>query len=152
MYWFPLSTTSVKGRHSIPRCFLNDLSNDSLAFFLLLHRTSTLMLRKFAAALLLLLAASPFTAPFSTCDAATLFAGRTSLRLNHYHLAFTSSNEQSTTLAVSSTRRTRERRKLFVSAIIVPVHERSALTGDVDAVALAIAPARARSSPTPLRI
>ncbi len=33
------------------------------------------MLRKILAALLLVLAASPFTAPFSTCDVATLMGG-----------------------------------------------------------------------------
>ena len=143
----------MKDSSGVPGRFLNDFLNDGLAFLLLFLRTSISMLRKFAAALLLLLAASPFTAPFSTCDAATLFGGTTPLRHNDYRLSFTSADDQSTTLAVSATCRTRERWKLFVSAVVEPVvHQPPALTPHVAATAPAGAPALNRRSHTALRI
>lgn len=75
----------VRGRaqqQCVPRCrslcaFPKDPQRRALAFVLLLRAASTLMLRRAAAALLLFLSASPFTAPFATCDVSTLFGQHT---------------------------------------------------------------------------
>jgi len=111
------------------------------------------MLRKFASALLLLLAASPFTAPFSTCDAATLLGGTAPSPQNRCHLSLTSADEQSTTLVLSNTRRTRERRKLVVCAVVAAVvQQRPAVAASAAAATPASRAALARTSATTLRI
>jgi hypothetical protein len=70
------------------------------------------MLRKAAATLLLLLIASPFTAPFETCDVFTLFGNHTLAAQYQYQDAFVSTGDQSAiAVAATSSRRARCRSK-----------------------------------------
>jgi hypothetical protein len=70
------------------------------------------MLRKSAAALLLLLIASPFTAPFETCDVSTLFGNHMPAAQYQYQDAFMSMSDQSAVAVAGSSRRARHRSRL----------------------------------------
>jgi hypothetical protein len=80
------------------------------------------MLRKTFAALLLLLAASPFTAPFATCDVTTLFGQETLLK----GLQVSSTPAGADASAVCSIpRRTRARAKAASHAVLTSPVERA---------------------------
>jgi len=68
-------------------------------------------MRKAAATLLLILIASPFTAPFETCDVLTLF-GHTTTTQYQYQTPLASVEDQSQAITVASaSRRVRSRQK-----------------------------------------
>jgi hypothetical protein len=67
------------------------------------------MLRKAAATLLLLLIASPFTAPFETCDVFTLFGSHMPAAQDQYQASFLSTGDQSAMTVAAASRRSRTR-------------------------------------------
>jgi hypothetical protein len=75
------------------------------------------MLRKIVAALLLVLAASPFTAPFSTCDVATLMGGDTAAARYQSSLAPVVDHSQSAALCTAP-RRSRMRLKTTTDGLV----------------------------------
>ena len=113
------------------------------------------MLRKAAATLLLLLIASPFTAPFETCDVFTLFGSHTLTAQCQYQDSFLSTGDQSATLALAAaSRRTRARSKCASPAAAEPeLDERTVAAVRVPEVVASSAPlVFAPISRTPLRI
>jgi len=78
------------------------------------------MVRKAAATLLLLLIASPFTAPFETCDVFTLFGSHTPAAQYQYQDAFVSTGDQSAIAVAGSSRRARSRSRCASPAIAEP--------------------------------
>ena len=114
-----------------------------------------MLLRKAAAALLLILIASPFTAPFETCDVLTLFGSHAPTAQCQYQVPFASTEDQSQAVAVASaSRRVRHRSRFATPTATDPLLERSApVVGIVrDPAALPPAFALAGTSHTPLRI
>jgi len=113
------------------------------------------MFRKAAATLLLILAASPFTAPFATCDVLTLF-GKHTTTAQYQHQAPRASTEdhwQALTMA-SAWRRGRARHRSTAPASTTPAVERLATLRRTSRVivALATAPTHTLTTRTPLRI
>jgi hypothetical protein len=82
------------------------------------------MLRKAAATLLLLLIASPFTAPFETCDVFTLFGSHMPAAQDQYQASFLSTGDQSAMTVVAASRRSRARSRSASPAAAEPELER----------------------------
>ena len=112
------------------------------------------MVRKAAATLLLLLIASPFTAPFETCDVFTLFGSHTPAAQYQYQDSFLSTGDQAAIAVAGSSRRARARGK-FASPDTAE-HGLDERTPDVmyarDMTTVPVPPAVAPTSRTPLRI
>lgn len=112
------------------------------------------MVRKAAATLLLILIASPFTAPFETCDVLTLF-GHTATAQYQYQTPFGSVEDQSQAITVTSaSRRVRARQKGPGPAPAIPAIEFSATPRVIPVFRTAAFAAHspALTSRTPLRI
>ena len=111
------------------------------------------MLRKSAATLLLLLIASPFTAPFETCDVSTLFGCHTPAAQDQYQDSWVSTCDQSAIALAGSARRTRIRGKVAspLPAGVEP-DSRPPVAIYFRDVTCAPAPPAATISHTPLRI
>ena len=127
-----------------------------LAFVLLLRRASTLMLRRAAAALLLILSASPFTAPFATCDVLTLFGNHTTAAPCQVHSPHATADDHSQALALLwASRRERMRHdKSTTPASAFPAVEVPAPARVTSGFGIAFAATTtpALTSRTPLRI
>jgi hypothetical protein len=112
------------------------------------------MLRKTVAALLLVLVASPFTAPFVTCDITSLFGSPTTVAPVQVQLARTV-EEDAQAVAPGSTamRRVRLGLKLLSEAVVEPGHRLPHGSSYTPLIPLALADLQ-RSSPSqrPLRI
>jgi hypothetical protein len=112
------------------------------------------MVRKAAATLLLLLIASPFTAPFETCDVFTLFGGHTPSAQYQYQDSFLSTGDQAAIAVAGSSRRARGRSKFASPA--TAEHGLDERTPDAvyvrDMTTTPAPPAVVPTSHTPLRI
>ena len=111
------------------------------------------MLRKAAATFLLLLIASPFTAPFETCDVFTLFGSHTPAAQSQYQDSLLSTGDQSATIAVAAVSRRMRARSRVASSAAPTLDERTAGPACVrEATASSASFALAPTSHTPLRI
>jgi hypothetical protein len=112
------------------------------------------MVRKAAATLLLLLIASPFTAPFETCDVSTLFGNHTPAAQYQYQDSFMSTADQSAIAVAGSSRRARIRSRSASPPTVEP--ELEGRTPDVvrppEVTAAPAAPVIPTISHAPLRI
>jgi hypothetical protein len=113
------------------------------------------MFRKAAATLLLILAASPFTAPFATCDVLTLFGKHTTTAQYQRQAPRASTEDHWQALAMASAwRRGRVRHRSPAPASTTPAVERLTTPRStiVVTVAFATAPTHTLTTRTPLRI
>ena len=112
------------------------------------------MLQKAFAALLLLLAASPFTAPFATCDVSTLFGGHPNIA--DTRAAFVGApDDQPTTVALEdASSRTRKRVRIVGVDAHLPSAQLSLASPVVTPLqaSCVLRPAVDRTPPRPLRI
>jgi hypothetical protein len=111
------------------------------------------MLRKAVAALLLFLAASPFTAPFETCDVGTLFGGHTPAIQSQLQMSPAVAADQSEAVALSSRRiRSRTKSASPIAAVLAARAIQPMRAGACDEGQRFFAPTPVHSPQTPLRV